>query len=172
MPQWAKALPGIGELAMQLRTVSIVRISALLSLVLALVVATSIEAQAPKGYVRDLPADPAPRFVRPEAPKPAKPERTTADEMSEAVKGAMANAETAESEYRKAIDANRKQPGAVADGDVERLHQIYSDSLLSATSQQVKFLQADVDRLREQVDDLRRVKFRPVGNSASPTENP
>ena len=82
--------------------------------------------------------------------------------MSKEVRRALAEADAAESEYSKAVDANRKQAGTVPDAEVERLHRRYSDSLLLATSKQVKFLQSEVDRLSQQIQDLRTVKIWPA----------
>lgn len=87
---------------------------------------------------------------------PQEPARAAAD-------NAMRDAEAAEASYLFALESNRKQSGTVSDEEIERLHRIYADSQLSASSKQIKLLRAEVDQLRAQVQELGTVKIKPVG---------
>src|SRR5690348_6993787 len=46
-----------------------------------------------------------------------------------------------EATYRNALDSNRERAGAVADSEIDRLHRLYTERLLSITSRQVTLLQ-------------------------------
>jgi polyhydroxyalkanoate synthesis regulator phasin len=150
---------------MILRTSVFVGVAAL-AVGMTLVIGSSTVAQAPKGYSRDIPGEETPSVVPNQYQNRyrlrAMPAPTAAQEMAEAAKKATAEADAAESEYRNAVEANRKEPGTMPEAEVERLHRIYSDSLLSATSKQVRSLRAEVDELRSQVQDLKTVKVRPL----------
>jgi hypothetical protein len=61
---------------------------------------------------------------------------------------AMKLAKTNESAYRNAIDINKKKPGTVADMEVERLHRLYVDDMLTLLRKQVEAQQAQIQMLR------------------------
>jgi DNA-binding transcriptional regulator YhcF (GntR family) len=139
---------------MNLRTIVIGGLPAVFGVFLTLAIVASTVAQRTPGYSRDLLADP----LLPSLRSPAKVAEVKPDE----VKNAIALAEASESEYRKAIEANRRQPGAISESEVERLYRTYSDDMLSALRKDVKALHAEIEQLRKTVEDMSTVKVRPL----------
>ncbi len=155
---------------MKQRTVFNVGLGGLFGLSLAVAIMASAGPPSQKGYSRDIPPDAKPQNDLPALLRPAQTKssreaaRILRADLSDAANMAIAEADAAELEYRNAIDTNKKQPGSIPEAEVERLHRVHSDRLLGATSKQVKFLQAEVNYLGDEVLDLRTVKVRPVKN--------
>lgn len=112
---------------------------------LALALSAPTEAQALFRKKNDLPAIAIPKRYRPAG-------------LAEAVH----DLKRLEAAYSSAVESNQNNPGTVAADEVDRLHRVYSDLLISVTSKQVTLLQAEVDELRKEIQDIKSVKIRPL----------
>jgi hypothetical protein len=92
-------------------------------------------------YSRDIPADPPPPPTRFRKVQP------TLKPLDEATI-AMDRAEASEADYRSAVEANKQQPGKIADAEIERLYRVYSENMLAALRKRVESQQDQINQLR------------------------
>jgi hypothetical protein len=67
---------------------------------------------------------------------------------------ADASAKVSQALIQKALDANRKSPGAISEQEIDRLRLQHQASVVESLQAQVKSLRGEVEQLRKTVQDL------------------